>query len=85
MPSLSAGSNALFSAKDEVEAYDALAARYNEDEIYTSIGPVLLAVNPYAPVAACDQRCLAELAALNAGARTALALPCSIAQHLSAQ
>ena len=38
-----------------------LRARFEQDDIYTAIGPVLVAINPYRPVPACSPETFAQL------------------------
>ena len=38
-----------------------LRARFEQDDIYTAIGPVLVAINPYRPVPACSPETYAQL------------------------
>jgi hypothetical protein len=46
---------------NEATMLDTLRKRYANDDIYTAIGPVCIAINPYRPVASCTSEAITKL------------------------
>lgn len=55
---------------EEYTMLHTLRERYEADMIYTSIGPVLVSINPYKPIDSCSQKALGKFFAENACPKT---------------